>query len=59
MAKGKQVAERMEGQTCPVINSRCVKKDCAWWDGHYNCCAVLSSAILLERGSKKERKKEE
>lgn len=40
---------------CPVLktqdreqNQRCLRKECAWWDRSYNCCAVLSSAILLE-----------
>lgn len=51
---------RLEGvvpeKTCPILkatkhqmdNQRCFKDSCAWWDKHYNCCAVLSSAILLE-----------
>lgn len=41
---------------CPILKAtkdrediqRCFKEGCAWWDRHYNCCAILSSAILLE-----------
>ncbi|MDI6758910.1 MAG: hypothetical protein QMD94_04480 [Candidatus Omnitrophota bacterium] len=29
-------------------NQKCIKESCALWDGHYNCCAILSSSILLE-----------
>lgn len=49
-------------KTCPLLKDakdkedaeRCFKEGCAWWDRHYNCCAVLSSAILLERLAKRK-----
>ena len=51
-------AETMEDwpKICPLLktikngegNQKCFKESCAWWDRHYNCCAVLSSSILLE-----------
>ncbi|MBL7131250.1 MAG: hypothetical protein ISS45_07615 [Candidatus Omnitrophica bacterium] len=49
---------------CPIFKtSLCLKKECAWWDRSYNCCAILSSAILLEtlvkRKSRYWPKKEE
>lgn len=28
--------------------NKCFKEDCAWWDRYYNCCAILSSSILLD-----------
>jgi len=47
---------------CPVLMagtkegmSKCLKESCAWWDTHYNCCAVLSSAVLLEILSKSKK----
>lgn len=56
---------------CPLLkgtkqgegNQKCFREGCAWWDRHYNCCAVLSSSILLEtlvkRKSRYWPKKEE
>jgi len=54
----KKKAEIMEDYTkiCPLLKGmkdkediqKCFREGCAWWDSHYNCCAVLSSAILLE-----------
>jgi len=41
---------------CPLIKKECVKAECAWWDEHYNACAVLSSSILLEILTKKKSK---
>ena len=39
---------------CPILiaikdaeDRGCFKESCAWWDAHYNCCAVLSTAVLL------------
>lgn len=48
-SKGGIVLEKI----CPVLataehRGRCLGERCAWWDEHYNCCAELSSAILLE-----------
>ena len=28
----------------PEIPAECVSKECAWWDGKYGRCAVLSQA---------------
>jgi len=50
----------MEGKVCPLFKAtkdredihKCLKETCAWWDTHYNCCAILSSAVLLEVLSK-------
>lgn len=54
----------MEGKVCPFFRAtkdkediqKCLKKACAWWDMHYNCCAILSSAILLEVLAKREKR---
>lgn len=49
---------------CPVLRStsgediqKCFRETCAWWDAHYNCCAVLSSAILMEILAKSKDKR--
>jgi len=52
--KPNRLGEIITGKICPVLVSskygedKCFKESCAWWDTHYNCCAVLSSSILLE-----------
>ena len=53
----------MGGKVCPLFRAtkdrediqKCLKEACAWWDMHYNCCAILSSAILLEVLTKREK----
>jgi len=53
----------MEGKVCPLFRAtidrediqKCLKENCAWWDTHYNCCAILSSAVLLEVLAKREK----
>lgn len=54
--------EIMIEKICPILMAienrkdiqKCFKEVCAWWDIHYNCCAVLSSAILLELLAKRK-----
>jgi len=52
----------MGEKICPVLTAvkkedihKCFKEGCAWWDTHYNCCAILSSAVLLEILSKSKK----
>jgi len=53
----------MEEKICPLFRvikdrenaQKCLKGACAWWDIYCNCCAVLSSAILLEVLAKRKK----
>lgn len=44
----------MKEKLCPILmltrdgENNCLREDCAWWDAHYNCCAILSNSVLLE-----------
>lgn len=50
----------MMGKRCPILmvikgeENRCLKENCAWWDVHYNCCAILSNVILLDTAAKRK-----
>ena len=57
---GELKGEMMEEKICPLFRTKkdiqkCLKEVCAWWGAHYNCCAVLSAAILFEVLTKKEK----
>lgn len=30
-----------------VPNNLCQEIECAWWDGHNQCCAMLAITVLL------------
>ncbi len=51
---GRDAGGKMK-KICPILitmkdteDKECSKESCAWWDVHYNCCAILSTAVLLE-----------
>ena len=56
-------SEIITKKICPILKAtkggiddqECFGKRCAWWDTYYNCCAVLSSAILTEILVKKRK----
>jgi len=41
---------------CPLLRRECIKEGCAWYDGAYDKCAILTVARALDYILMRERR---